>query len=1138
MLELAGAIEMTASNATIGHNLVRLFKGGSVAGLGEAELLNHVAHRDALAESAFEAILTRHGPAVLASCRRALGDSAAADDAFQAAFLVLFRHAGSIRVEEKVLPWLLHVARMAALKARESELRRRARERSVARPEAVAPDIADNDLRLLVRAEVDCLPAKYREPVRLCYLEGRTHDTAAAALGWPVGTVRGRLSRARDMLRKRLMRRGVGITPVVLTAAMASAADARAELPWALREATITIAAHGTATKAGVLAVATAVGRNLAVATAVKAAAVGLAVVGLIGASVGIAAVAGRDASATRENAVSSKEPAIRAAAVDRYGDPLPKGAIARLGTIRFRFQGQGGRTFLTPDGKALITASAGGRADVWDIATGRLLRSIAANEALLAPDGKTLFVADTGVLRAVDFFDGRELRRVETGLPGNPEQLIGSPDGKSLGILVSHRFVNANRMPQTRWTVTVYDGATLTKRFQLEKENGLTRDLVFSSDGRVLAVAGSDEGERGILTEPTASWIHLYDAATGAKRRQIAIDGFGVASVGFSLDGKTLAAGVGDRTIRLYDPATGEERLPRLGHEIALPPRKPGERLHKDYDRAWAAGCLAFSPDGKTLASGTEGLGWFSRPSDIPPIRLWDLASAHEIRKFAGHPIGCVSLAFTPDGKTLASSGFEPLARLWDVATGQEIGHRPGHASYIQGLAVSPADGTVFTVSLEDGPVLHWNPSDGRLIENLGAYPTVINNIAISPDGKTLLFINQDPNRESVLWNVMARKEVGRLAYDKSVWWGNAAFSPDGRLIAGGYRIWDAATGRLITKFATEDDRNWCLPAFSADGRQVITVESSRVSIWDVATGKEVRRAVERIPMANNTAISPDGRFVAVGQKRFGTEPESTAESPEHLPDRLVDPIRIWEVASGKEVATLYGHTDASIGLAFSPDGRMVASVSGAWQNRKDPGLRVWDVASGRPLRRFKNNPGGGFRVAFLPDGRSIITSNTDGAALVWDVSDLAERRASEPLDAKALEALWLDLASDDAVRAFRASWALSVSDAVPYLRDRLLSAAVDRAGQPAFALEKHAAFAERKATKSSAPRLSDPSASPEVLRSLRAIAALERAGNASARQILESLARSDQGPPVAQHAAAALLRLSQPQRAVRAAH
>jgi RNA polymerase sigma factor (sigma-70 family) len=1090
---------MTASEATIGRNLVRLFECGAVAGPTETQLLDHVGRRDGLTEAAFEAILTRHGPAVSACCRRVLGDSASAEDAFQATFLVLFCRAGSIRVQETVLPWLLHVARMAAIKTKEADGRRLVRERSVARPDANAPDEEDRDLQILVRAEVDCLPAKYRDPVRLCYFEGRTQDTAAAALGWPVGTVRGRLLRARDMLRKRLLRRGVGVTPVVAGAMLAASADARAEIPRTLREATMAITSRGAVTRAGILALAAAVGRALAVTASIKTAAVGLAVLALLGTTAAIAALVQRNENSTRKLEPLRGEPGVRAAAVDRYGDPLPKGAIARLGTVRFRSQSEGARSFLTPDGKTLVAASAGGQARVWDMATGRLVRSISAHEAVLSPDGKTLFAADPGVLRAVDFFDGRELRRTETSVRGNLDQLVGSPDGKSLGILVSQRFGAANGMPETRRVLTVYDPATFASRFEWEKKNGLVQDFAFSSDGRFLAVAGSAEGEREILTEPKASWVRLHDARTGAEVREIAIEGFGASSVAFAPDSKTVAVGVGDHTIRIFDVATGQERLPRLGREIALPPRKPGERLLKHYDKAWAAGCLAFSPNGKTLASGTEGIGWFNRPSDVPPIRLWDLASAREIQRFRGHPIGCISLAFAHDGKTLASSGFEPVARLWDVTTGREIDHRAGHASRIMGLAVSRADETVFSVSYADGPVLHWNPSDGRLIENLGVYSQVINNLQISPDGRTLLFLNENPKGESVLWDVASRKELRQLASDTTVWCYEAAFSPDGRLVTAGYRIWDVSTGRLLKSLATPGTSTWCLPAFSADGREVITVESNQVRIWDTATGAELRRPVDKIPMANNAAISPDGRLVAVGQQRFGLGPPTAPESPDNVPARLVDPIRVWEVASGKEVAALYGHTALSNGLAFSPDGRMLASVSGAWQSHGDPGVRVWDVASGVPLRRFKNESGGGFRVAFLPDGRSIVTSGDDGTALVWDVSDLAERRVQEPLDAKTFDALWSDLASDDAVRGYRASWALSAPGAVKFLREHLRTTA---AGEPKIG--------------------------PQVLRSLRAIAALERVGNQSAREILEGLARGDHGAPATKDAAAALLRLS----------
>ena len=143
--------------AAIGQDLRRLFDGESVAGLSEAQLLDHVARRDGAAEPAFEAILTRHGPAVLACCRRVLGNAAEADDAFQATFLVLFRRAGSIRIETSLAPWLLHVARLAALKAREGELRRRSREIRCARPDALAaePNV-DPTSPAGARRSIDC----------------------------------------------------------------------------------------------------------------------------------------------------------------------------------------------------------------------------------------------------------------------------------------------------------------------------------------------------------------------------------------------------------------------------------------------------------------------------------------------------------------------------------------------------------------------------------------------------------------------------------------------------------------------------------------------------------------------------------------------------------------------------------------------------------------------------------------------------------------------------------------------------------------------------------------------------------------------------------------------------------------------
>jgi RNA polymerase sigma factor (sigma-70 family) len=189
-------------------------------------------------ESAFAALLERHGSMVLGVCRRVLGCPQTADDAFQGTFLVLLRKAGSLAWRESVGSWLHQVAYRVALKARVSQQRRRARERLAAsmNPEPQAVDNDRRELLLALDAELAILPEKYRQPIVLCYLQGRSHEEAAAELGWPVGTVKGRLSRGREELRKRLVRRGITPGAALLTsvgglgvgAAEVSAALARA----------------------------------------------------------------------------------------------------------------------------------------------------------------------------------------------------------------------------------------------------------------------------------------------------------------------------------------------------------------------------------------------------------------------------------------------------------------------------------------------------------------------------------------------------------------------------------------------------------------------------------------------------------------------------------------------------------------------------------------------------------------------------------------------------------------------------------------------------------------------------------------------------------------------------------------------
>jgi RNA polymerase sigma factor (sigma-70 family) len=211
------------SHARLGDALDRLrtaVSGHESAGLTDAQLLDrYVARRD---EAAFEALVRRHGPMVLGVCRRVLGSPHDAEDAFQATFLVLVRKAASVRPRERVGNWLYGVAYRAAQKARVASIRRQARESRV-RPMPEPASVAEglwHDLVPLLDRELAGLPEKYRLPVVLCELEGKTRGEVARRLGWPEGTVASRLARGRDLLARRLTRHGVPLSAGVLAAVL------------------------------------------------------------------------------------------------------------------------------------------------------------------------------------------------------------------------------------------------------------------------------------------------------------------------------------------------------------------------------------------------------------------------------------------------------------------------------------------------------------------------------------------------------------------------------------------------------------------------------------------------------------------------------------------------------------------------------------------------------------------------------------------------------------------------------------------------------------------------------------------------------------------------------------------------------
>jgi RNA polymerase sigma factor (sigma-70 family) len=302
-----------------------------------------------------------------------LGDVHDAEDAFQATFLVLVRRASAIRKQASLASWLYGVAYRVAARVRSRAAARRAHERkaATAMPAPEPPDaLADPELRAALDEEVHRLPEKYRVPLVLCGLEGKTHQQAAQELRWPKSSVTARLAKARDLLQRRLVGRGFAAAPGVLAALLTEQA-ATAAVPAVLTLATVRLA-HETLTGT---ATATAPAVALAdqalkgtIMTRLTATLALLLTVSLAGAGLALLPPPRQAVPGVPGGAEDSK----RDPGADRPGDALPRGALARLGSGRLRHGAPVSDLAFAPDGKRLVSAGAD-RLRVWDAATGRL---------------------------------------------------------------------------------------------------------------------------------------------------------------------------------------------------------------------------------------------------------------------------------------------------------------------------------------------------------------------------------------------------------------------------------------------------------------------------------------------------------------------------------------------------------------------------------------------------------------------------------------------------------------------------------------------------------------------------------------------------------------------------------------------
>ncbi|BDI14532.1 hypothetical protein ANSO36C_03340 [Nostoc cf. commune SO-36] len=493
-----------------------------------------------------------------------------------------------------------------------------------------------------------------------------------------------------------------------------------------------------------------------------------------------------------------------------------------------------------------------------------------------------------------------------------------------------------------------------------LEGHSSVVSSVVFSPDGKTLA-SGSDDNT-----------IKLWDVSTGKAMKALTGHSSWVFSVVFSPDGKTLASGSEDKTIKLWDVSTGKAMKTLTGHSsrvtsvVFSPDGKTlasssNDKTIKLWDVSTGKAMktltgrslvtsVVFSPDGKTLASG----------SDDNTIKLWDVSTGKVMKTLTGHSSWVFSVVFSPDGKTLASGSNDKTIKLWDVSTGKAMKTLTGR-SLVTSVVFNP-DGKTLASGSNDKTIKLWDVSTGKAMKTLTGHSSRVTSVVFSPDGKTLASSSNDKTIK--LWDVSTGKAMKTLTGRSLVT--SVVFSPDGKTLASGsddntIKLWDVSTGKGMKTLTGHSSLVFSV-VFSPDGKTLASGSNDKtIKLWDISTGKAMKTLTGR-SLVTSVVFNPDGKTLASGSN-----------------DKT---IKLWDISTGKAIKTLAGHSSLVYSVGFSPDGKTLASGS------EDNTIKLWDVSTGKVMKTLTGHSSIVISVGFSPDGKTLASGSEDKTIKLWDVS------------------------------------------------------------------------------------------------------------------------------------------------------
>ncbi|KAH7459866.1 Vegetative incompatibility protein [Fusarium oxysporum f. sp. matthiolae] len=463
-----------------------------------------------------------------------------------------------------------------------------------------------------------------------------------------------------------------------------------------------------------------------------------------------------------------------------------------------------------------------------------------------------------------------------------------------------------------------------------VEGHTSSVTSVVFSKDGKLIASGSSDKT------------VKIWNVVTGEEEQTLEGHTNWVNSVVFSNDGKLIASGSSDKTVKIWNVVTGEEEQALKGHTGSVR-------------------SVVFSKDGKLIASG----------SSDKTVKIWKVATGEEERALKGHTGSVRSVVFSNDGKLIASGSVDWTNKIWNVATGAEERTFEGHTDRVNSVVFSN-DGKLIASGSSDKTVKIWNVASGEEERTLEGHTDSVSSV-VFPNDSTLIASGSD-DKTVKIWKVAMGKEE-RTLKGHTEWVNSVVFSNDGKLIASGssdktVKIWNVVTGE--EEQTLEGHTNWVNSVvFSNDGTLIASgSHDETVKIWNVATGEEERTLEGHTHWTTSVVFSNDGTLIASGSR-----------------DKT---IKIWNVATGEEERTLEGHTNWVRSVVFSNDGKLIASES------SDKTVKIWNVATGINIKSFDTSLI--TNVLSFTDDDSVLVTSTGHFSLGFRDISTSHSSDSEP--------------------------------------------------------------------------------------------------------------------------------------------